>query len=273
MSVVLKQPIVDLLTKLRTLSVTNPDQTTTTPHVRVWNNQLDYEKEGQLQNYPKPAFFLEVVSPAVFSVLGEGYRSCDINFRVHIVHEYMNSDGVEAGNFEQDLAIFDLRDQVIELLTRHTPPGCGPMECMQESPDYAHDNLYHYVLDFITNFTDGAGRKRYVMKEPPTALELTVATENQNQTVLLQPFNLQAYSTSYKSTADGTVTFLVLDAAGNMIVGANIVSVQIEIKPLEGPNKWTWNANTSTITLLAGEQVDDGQTAFITYQQRIPTAN
>lgn len=273
MSVVLKQPVVELLTKLRTLSVVNPDLTTTAPHVRIWNNQLDYEKGGQLQNYPKPAFFLEIVSPADFVILGEGYRSCDINFRVHLVHEFMNATGVDEGTFEQDLVVFDLRDQVIELLTRFAPIGCGPLECMQEAFDYAHDNLYHYIMDFVTNFTDGAGRKKYVIKNPPTDLELVVQTENQNQTVLLQPFQLKGYSSSFKATVDGTTSFLALDAAGNMIVGANIVSIQIEIKPLDGPNKWTFNATTSVITLLAGEQADAGQTIFFTYQVQLSTAN
>lgn len=267
----IKDAIVDVLTKLRTLTVTNGDNTTVTPYVRVWNSQLDYDRAGQIEAFPKPALFLEIVSPATYQIIGEGYRNSDISFRVHLVHEYYNAPD---GTFEQDLPVFDLRDRIIALLTRYTPAGCGPLECMQETQDTQHDNLYHYFMDFVANFTDDKGRKKYTLSTPPTDLEIDVVTKNETQPILyLHAVQLKAYSTSFTATADGTKTFLVTDSDGNLIVGANIVSVTIEIKPLTGPNRWSWNPATSNITLLGAEQLDAGQTAFIIYQQQLSTAN
>lgn len=267
----IKDSIVDILAKLRTMSVTNGDNSTVTPYVRVWNNQLNYNLEGKMEDFPKPALFVEVVSPAVYQVMGEGYRNADISFRVHLIHEYYNAGD---GTFEQDLPVFDIRDALIELLTRFTPAGCGPLECMQETQDDAHNNLYHYALDFVANFTDDRGRKKYILSTPPTALEIDVVTKNDTQqTIYTNAVQLKAYSTAFTSTVDGTKTFLVLDSDGNLIVGANIVSVTIEIKPLTGPNRWVWNSATCNLTLLGAEQVDAGQTAFIIYQQQLSTSN
>jgi hypothetical protein len=267
----IKDAIVDILAKLRTLTVTNGGSTSATPYVRIWNNQLDYDRAGTLESYPKPAFFLEVVSPAVYEIMGEGYRNSDISFRVHLIHEYYNAPDA---TYEQDLPVLDLRDALIELLTRYAPAGCGPLECMQESQDFQHDNLYHYVLDFVANFTDDKGRKKYILSVPPTDLEIDLVTKNETQqNIYTNKVQLKAYSTAFTATADNTRSFLVLDADGNLIIGANIVSVTIEVKPLTGPNKWSWNAATSNLTLLNGEQVDAGQTAFIIFQQQLSTAN
>lgn len=267
----IKDALVDVLTKLRTSTVVNGDGKTVTPYVRVWNNQLDYDREGRIESFPKPAYFVELVSPQPYEIMGEGYRNTDLAIRIHIIHEFYNASD---GTFEQDLPVFDNRDQLVELLTRYTPPGCGPLECMAESQDYQHDNLYHYMLDFIANFIDDKGRKKYILSTPPTDLEIDLTTRVETQNILyLNAVQLKAYSTSYLSTADGTTSFLVLDKDGNLIVGANIVSVTIEIKPLTGPGKWSWNEANSVLTLLSGEQVDAGQTAFIIYQQQLSTAN
>lgn len=266
----IKDTITDVLAKIKTATVVNPDGSTVTPYVRIWNNQLQDERDGKTYDYPKPAFFVEIVNPSVYQIMGEGYRNSDVVIRVHLVHEYMNAD---AGGYEQDLPVFDLRDQTIELLTRYEPAGCGPMECVSEEADYNHDNLYHYVMDFVCNFTDDKGRKRYVIKEPTTDLEIAIQTENETEVIYLNAMQLKAYSTAYTSTADGTKSFLVLDNNGNTIIGANIVSVTIEIKPLTGPGRWVWDPATSVITLLGDEQVDSGQTAFIIFQQQLATAN
>jgi hypothetical protein len=92
------------------------------------------------------------------------------------VHEYLNEDGT----FEQDLEIFDLRDKILALLSQYQPTACSPLACISEEQDFDHDNLYHYILSFITNFTDSKaspydiGRGIFIESEPPTTLELNV---------------------------------------------------------------------------------------------------
>lgn len=171
-----------ILTQLATMQVTNNDNTLTTPYIRVWNNQLKLDEDGQIESFPKPAFFLEVTSPVNYEILGQGYRSADIHSRIHIIHEYYNDEnGV---TFEQDLQVFDLRDQLIILLTYFTPSGCGPMVSISEEQDMDHKNLYHLIVDFICNFTDSKGsrldilRNYYTASTPPTALEVDVTKDN-----------------------------------------------------------------------------------------------
>lgn len=172
----IKQPLQDILTKLATLDVTDQNGRTVKLYARVWNNQVDFEKEGELYNYPKPAAFVEMVSPMVFEEIGLNFRSVDLGIIIHLVHEYYNGEGT----FEQDLAIFDLRDQVIALLSQYQPAACGPMVAVNEAQEFDHDNLYHYQITFAANFTDSkaspydVGRGIYIDKEPPTGLQMEV---------------------------------------------------------------------------------------------------
>jgi hypothetical protein len=170
----IKDAILDVLAKLVTLQVINQDNRPMPLYARIWNNQVQYEDQGKLYDFPKPSAFVEIVSPATYQVIGQEYRNADISFRIHLVHEFYNSDST----FEQDLVIFDLRDQVIALLTGFTPAGCGPLNCMVEEQDYVHTNIYHYILDFVCNFTDSKGspldqaRSVYVPAIPPLTLEV-----------------------------------------------------------------------------------------------------
>lgn len=176
----IKQPLQDLLTRLTTLQVVNGDGNTVDLYARVWNNQIRYEADGQLYNFPKPAAFVEVVSPATFETIGQGYQSSDIAFAIHLATECYNVEGT----FEQDLAIFDLRDRVRALLTGFQPSGCGFLNVATEQQDYEHTQVYHYIIVFVCNFTDTTGSKyddnnpdAYKESTPPTELILNVTTE------------------------------------------------------------------------------------------------
>ncbi|MDQ2718230.1 MAG: hypothetical protein M3Z26_00510 [Bacteroidota bacterium] len=168
-------PIKDLLSKLSTLQVTNSDGNTVNLYARIWNNQIKEEENGKLYDFPKPSAFLEIINEAKYDEIGCGFQSCDLGIRVHFVHEFYNAEGT----FEQDLLIFDLRDSLVSLLSFYTPTGCGPMIRTGESQDYNHSNLYHYIIDFITNFTDSKGSAydpatgKYIYSTPPTNLSIT----------------------------------------------------------------------------------------------------
>ena len=175
----IKQPMQDIMTLLASMQVTNQDSQQVGLYVRVWNKQVKQELDGKTYDYPKPAAFLEVVSPATYEVMGQYYRNADISFRIHLVHEFYDT---QDGTFEQDLAIFDLRDQVIALLSGYAPTGCGPLNCMVESQDDDHNNIYEYVLDFVTNFTDSkaspldSASAKYKPSTPPLTLEIDETT-------------------------------------------------------------------------------------------------
>lgn len=184
----IKAPIQDVLAKLATLQVTNGDAQTVPLYTRVWNNQVRYEADGELVNYPKPAAFVEVIDKAEYKEIGIGFRACDIGWRIHLVHEYYNQEGT----FEQDLAIFDLRDSVIALLALYQPTACGPMVCVAESQEYDHKNIYHFILDFVCHFIDSKGSwydpaaQKYIYNAPPIGLDLEVTDPSGRDGVLTE---------------------------------------------------------------------------------------
>ena len=149
----IKLPILDILAQLTAINAVNSDFITGPIYARIWNNQLRDAREGKNYTWPRPAAFVEIINPVNFEVIGLGFRSADLGIRIHLIHDFTNQDGT----YEQDLPIFDLRDKVIMALTQYTPTACGPMNCISEEQEYDHDNLYHYVLNFVCNFIDSKG--------------------------------------------------------------------------------------------------------------------
>jgi len=144
----LKQPLQDILTQLSAIQVVNSNSQTVSLYSRLWNNQLrDVDK---IAPWPMPSAFIELSPNVSFEILGQGFRNADLGIKIHLLHQYYNMDGT----MEQDLTIYDLRDLIIEKLTSYCPTACGQMVCINESPDNDHDNVYHYILEFVCNFVD-----------------------------------------------------------------------------------------------------------------------
>jgi len=156
----IKPILTDLLAKLASIQVTNQDNFVVSLYSHVWNNQLRNIEDGKGYSWPRPAAFIEIVSPASFEIIGLGMRSVDLGIRIHLIHDFYNSEGTQ----EQDLLIFDLRDQIVSAhnidtmiqsgISGYCPTGCTPMNCIGESQDFEHGNLYHYILDFACNYID-----------------------------------------------------------------------------------------------------------------------
>ena len=151
----IKNALTDILTKLHTIQVKNAEGQYAAFYTRIFNNQLSQVLDGSGYSWPRPAAFVEIVSPASFEIIGLGFRSADLGIKIHIIHDFYNDEG----NFEQDLVIFDLRDQVIMALSQFCPTACGPLNCISEYQDYNHGNLYHYVCAFFANLTASKGSK------------------------------------------------------------------------------------------------------------------
>jgi hypothetical protein len=155
----IKQPILDVMSKLSSITVTNGDNNPVPLFTRIWNKQIDYLKDGSGYAFARPAAFVEVINNATYQTIGQGFRSADIGFRIHLIADSYNE--IE-GTMEQFLGIFDLRDKVIANannpsnagLSFFVPTDCSPLNCVSEEQDYSHDNIYHYILDFVCNFTD-----------------------------------------------------------------------------------------------------------------------
>lgn len=159
----IKTPILDVMNRLKTMV---PELQT----IRIFNDQINRERDGKYPNYAKPAAFVEILTDIEWGQLAEGNSSADLGFRTHIVHEFYDD---QEGNFEQDVIVFDLRDKVIAALMLFEPTACGAMQKVTEVPDYSHDNLYVYLVDFVTHFVDDKGAKITIEKPAPTTLEMT----------------------------------------------------------------------------------------------------
>lgn len=154
----IRQPLQDILSKLSAMSVVNLDNKTVQLHARIWNSQLDFMEDGSGYLFPRPAAFVEVVNDVQYEIMGQGFRNADVSFRIHIIHDFYNNDGT----YDQDLGIFDLRDKILANANNPDTPGlsffvptdCSPMICVSETQEYNHKNVYHYILNFVANFTD-----------------------------------------------------------------------------------------------------------------------
>jgi hypothetical protein len=72
----------------------------------------------------------------------------------------------------------------------------------------------------------------------------------------------EAFDAEYKSNADGTAA---INLAGIIPIGAKIIQIEKEIRPIEAVN-YLWNPASAFLTLLNGITVDNNQTLFILYK-------
>lgn len=164
----IKTPILDIIAKLETGSFDK--------YSRIWNNQLERLKAGTMESFPMPAAFVEGMNDGK-NAAPFGVSTSDVIFRIHILQtEYDAQDG----RLGENKSIFDLRDEVILLLTNFWPTCCSSLMNIGETQDFNHDNVYHYTVDFICSFVDDTAdaRKLLITKNPPTSLQIDVTVDD-----------------------------------------------------------------------------------------------
>ncbi|MEB0262921.1 hypothetical protein [Mucilaginibacter sp. 10I4] len=171
-----------MLATLATMQVLNQDLQTVGLYTRVFNNQIKRQKEGTIQAYPLPAAFVEIIKPSNYNRLLNGVSESDIVFCIHLQHWFTDA---QDGTFDQDLAIYDLRDQTIAKLSGFRPTACSNLFLTSESPDYDHSDVNVYLVEFTAGFIDSKGSKydegrpEYVNSNPPTTLDLEISKVNE----------------------------------------------------------------------------------------------
>lgn len=156
----------DILNKVQT--------DTAIDYVRIWNDQLNLAEQQQMYSFPNLACFVEIVLNK--TSLSLGVAGGDITLRFHIVHVQL--DAMD-GTFEQNLEVYGYRDQIIQKFMYYEPVHCSGLQLINEFPDYAHSNVYHYVVEFVCSFTDETGytERDKILKDPPTDLIVTGTIE------------------------------------------------------------------------------------------------
>lgn len=78
------------------------------------------------------------------------------------------------------------------------------------------------------------------------------------------------FSTFYISNADGTTTMVITDLTGVPITGYDLISVELETKPLRNDGSaWSWNKATAVLSLLNGFTADNGVQVYIWYKKTV----
>lgn len=122
--------------------------------VRMWNDQINRSKNGSGYSFEAPACFIEIRDMSNTMLL-DGVSLAEYVFRFHIVAEEL--DAGDDTNMDQNLSVIGYRDAVKQTIVGFQPPQCSTLFTINEEQDYAHDDVYHYILDFKCSFTDTKG--------------------------------------------------------------------------------------------------------------------
>jgi hypothetical protein len=147
-------------------------------HVAMWNSQIQKAISGTGDPFDMPALFIELLFGAQHN-LGTKVTETDITWRLHIAHQQL------AGTPDHNIVVIPLRDKIKKAYMGYRPAGCGRLQYVTEKPDTDHGNIYHYTLDLICGFIDTKGSPydpdaaEWIIKEPPTAIEINIDKENQ----------------------------------------------------------------------------------------------
>jgi len=137
--------------------------------VRLWNNQVqlmkDETNEAQMYPFPLPAIFIEFLNDNEITQLGNGVQMFDpLTVRLHIVdNEFDSMDGC----MEQNLNILTLKQQIYASMQGFEPNGAVAFVRTQETQDYDHSNVYHFIQDYQTNYVD------FTLNRPVNGIAIT----------------------------------------------------------------------------------------------------
>ena len=124
--------------------------------IQMWNNQLASLKAADTEanimySFSLPALFIEFLNLET-EQLGNGNQIYpNLTVRIHILHRL---EDAADGTMEQNLAVLDLRDAVQLALQNFRPTGASEFIRQKQEPDYSHNNVYHYIIDYGCTYID-----------------------------------------------------------------------------------------------------------------------
>lgn len=142
--------------------------------VGIYNQQEEEMKAEKNQYYDvqKPALFIEVIDDTVIQQLGGGLQIYDpLLIRLHVVHEQF--DAID-GTMEQNLDVYDLKQDVYLAFDRWEPNGSSMWVRMSEKRDHNHTNIYVFLQDWQTTFVDNSAKRPSAVTTPPTNLQIDI---------------------------------------------------------------------------------------------------
>lgn len=119
-------------------------------HVRLWNNQMTLLEEGQQIPFQVPAVFIDF--PEITWL--QGGKGAQRTAEGFVVRLYIVFESFATAENEEDLAVFDLREDVYLAVQDFKPTQSGKLMRVAERTDTNHTNLYIWVMDFSSTFQD-----------------------------------------------------------------------------------------------------------------------
>lgn len=167
-------------------------------YVQMWNNQLagwkdEYLKIANIDEPSRDTTTYSVNYPAILiefdhvenEQMGNGWQIYnDLIIRVHLVHEQL--DAMD-GTMEQNLDVYNLADAVYAALQKYKPPGCVEVIRQKHGLDWNHGNLYHYILEFGTNYIDSSRNEPIAGNTIAGGTITPVITESYNPSPYIKP--------------------------------------------------------------------------------------
>lgn len=142
--------------------------------IHVFNNQFELTESGKMYSFPFPCCFIEFVNDQPVQQLGNGIQIYNpLIIKIHIGN---NQADAADGTMEQDLSVFDLKQEVYAALQKFEPSGAIPFIRTNETQDYNHTNIYHFIQEYTTSYVDQQQAEPVggVLSEAPLDLDLTV---------------------------------------------------------------------------------------------------
>jgi hypothetical protein len=116
--------------------------------VTIWNNQFNFMEDGASYSIPFPNAFVEVNTDNTEDI-SMNYQASDIEIKIHIGQDFYNGS-----NIDENFSIFDLRDLIVAKLSSFKTTTSGIFRKINETQDFEHSNVYHYVITFKTHWVD-----------------------------------------------------------------------------------------------------------------------
>lgn len=121
---------------------------TSVQHVRLWNNQVELSEKKEQIPFQTPAIFIDFPS-IEWSTIGKGKQNAQLMTRLYCVFESFATD-----ENEEDLQVFTFRQEVYLVAQKFKATQTGSFQRVSEQTDPNHTNLYVWIMDFTSTYTD-----------------------------------------------------------------------------------------------------------------------
>lgn len=169
----MKQLITELKAKLNSINIVTQDSITIPLTALVWNNQIEYLRQGQQMVLPNICSFVEIIVNNSNAVGGQSYNiDSELTINIHLLHTHYSTEGSN----DENLLVYDLRKLVIDKLYNYKSNSMvSTINKISEQMDYDHDNLYHYILTYNARIREQINTENiFTLSVPPISLQLDV---------------------------------------------------------------------------------------------------